>query len=97
MITHYIFFRYEPGFLNDDVIHEMTEVFEHVCRDVEGANSFVIDRNTVSRPNSMDIMVTLFLSDEKALGEYISHPEHMDISERYAPHVSAMFSFDKKS
>ncbi len=97
MITNYIFFRYEPGFLNDDVIHEMTTVFEHVCRDVDGANSFVIDRNTVSRPNSMDVMVTIFLRDEKALGEYINHPEHIDIAERYAPHISAMFSFDKQN
>ncbi len=97
MITHYLFFRYEPGFLNDDVIREMTEVFEHVCHDVDGAESFVIDRNTVSRPNSMDIMVTLFFRDEKAMGEYINHPDHIDISTRYEPHISSMFSFDKKS
>lgn len=95
MITHYIFFRYEPGFLDDEKIAEMTEVFTHVCRDVKGAESFTIDRNAVARASNMDVMVTIHLTGEQALSEYLQHPEHTDIARRYAPHISAMFSFDK--
>lgn len=95
-MTHYVLFRYAEGFFDDEKLAEMNEVFSHVCRDVEGAQSFVIEKNIVSRPNNMDIMVTMKLKDEKALGEYVRHPEHVEIAERYAPNITAMCSFDKE-
>ena len=95
MLKHYVFFKYEEGFLNDEKIAEMKAVFDAVCRDVEGALSYKITKNAIERDSNMDLMVTMELCDEEALFSYLSHREHVAIGKRYAPHITKIFSFDE--
>lgn len=96
MLTHYVLFKYKDGFFSDEKLSEMKTVFDHVCRDIDGAEGYSIDKNVVSRDSNMDIMVTMLLRDETALREYVSHPEHAEISRRYAPNIVKICSFDKE-
>lgn len=95
MLTHYVLFKYKDGFFSDEKLAEMKTVFDHVCRDIDGAESYTIDQNAVARDSNMDVMVTMLLSSEAALREYVSHPEHVEISQRYAPNIVKICSFDK--
>lgn len=95
MLWHYVFFKYEDGFLDDGKIKEMRGVFDTVLKDVAGAKSYEIVKNAVKRDANMDVMVKMELTDEDALKKYLSHPDHVDIGKRYAPHITKIFSFDE--
>jgi len=94
MITHYIFFRYREGFLTDAVTDEMNAMFTKVIRDVPGAIDFTIQRSSFSRKTSMDVMVKMSLADREALETYAKHPAHVELSNRYAPDITSMCTFD---
>lgn len=96
MITHYVLFKYADGFFSDEKLEEMKSVFDCVLRDVEGAESYTVDKNFISRPSNMDLMVTFTLTDEDALHAYLNHPKHVEISARYAPGITKICSFDKR-
>ncbi len=53
-----------------------------------------VSRNTVERKQNMTVMVEMLLKDETVLTEYLKHPLHRGIGERYDPHVEAIASFD---
>jgi hypothetical protein len=96
MIVHYVLFKYKEGFFSEEKLSEMKNVFDHVVRDVDGVEKYEIDKNVVDRPSNMDVMVTMYLRDETSLKSYISHPEHVEISNRYAPNITKICSFDKE-
>ncbi len=96
MLTHYVLFKYKEGFFSDEKLSEMKSVFDRVCRDVDGVEGYTIDKNAVSRDSNMDLMVTMLLRDETALRAYVSHPAHVEISQRYAPNIVKICSFDKE-
>ena len=96
MLCHYVFFKYEEGFLDEEKINEMRDVFDTVLKDVDGAENYEIVKNAVERDSNMDLMVKMELADEKALREYLSHPDHVAIGKRYAPHITKIFSFDEE-
>lgn len=96
MIKHFVIFTFEENYFTDDNYNEYVEAFRIIEDAFDGIKSVSIHRNCVDRPANMDLMIEMVLSDESVLSEYLNHPEHVRMGQKYNPHVTNRVSFDYK-
>ena len=84
MIKHFVIFTFEENYFTDDNYNEYVEAFRIIENAFDGIKSVSIHRNFLDRPANM------------VLGEYLNHPEHVRMGQKYNPHVTNRVSFDYK-
>lgn len=94
MIRHYVMFTFEQDFFKKEHLKEFQEVFSQLEREIPGVLHAEVRENCVNRPANMDLMVQMDLTGEEVLGEYLTHPAHAAMGEKYNPHVTKRVSFD---
>ena len=94
MIKHFVIFTFEKDFFDDESYREYVDAFNIIEKAFDGIKSVSIHRNCIDRPANMDLMIEMLLEDESVLGEYLNHPEHIRMGQKYNPHVTNRVSFD---
>lgn len=94
MIRHFVLFTFEEGFWKEAYQKEFEQVFAGLEEKVPGVLHTEVHANCVNRPANMDLMVIMDLEGEKVLPEYLNHPDHAAMGEKYNPHVIKRVSFD---
>lgn len=94
MIKHFVIFTFEDNFFNEDNYKEYVSAFKTIEADFDGIKSVDIHRNCIDRPANMDLMIEMVLEDENLLTQYLNHPEHIRMGQKYNPHVINRVSFD---
>ena len=94
MLKHYVIFTFEPDFFGPKNLAEFQSVFTRLEREVPGVLHTEVHPNCVNRPANMDLMVIMDLADETVLGQYLNHPAHVAMGQKYNPHVTKRVSFD---
>lgn len=94
MIKHFVIFSFEKGFFTEENYREYREAFEIIKNDFSGIKEITIRKNCVNRPANMDLMIEMILENESVLSEYLNHPEHVRMGQKYNPHVTNRVSFD---
>lgn len=94
MLKHFVIFTFEKDFFTDDNYNEYRDAFDIIKKDNPGIKEVFIRKNCVNRPANMDLMVEMLIDGETVLSEYLSHPEHVRMGQKYNPHVTNRVSFD---
>ena len=94
MIKHFVIFRFEENFFTEENYNEYVKAFKIIEDAFEGVKSAKVFRNCVDRAANMDLMIEMVLEDETVLTQYLNHPEHMRMGQKYNPHVTDRVSFD---
>lgn len=94
MIKHFVIFSFEKGFFTEENFREYCDAFEIIKNDFSGIKEITIRKNCVNRPANMDLMIEMILENESVLSEYLNHPEHVRMGQKYNPHVTNRVSFD---
>ena len=94
-MRHFVLFKFEDGFFDQDVYRMVSEVMQELCTqlpdDVLSAKAY---SNIVDRPGNYDLMLELTLAGEASLDRYLSHPVHQALIRSLAPHRRSRISFD---
>ena len=96
MIKHFVIFKFEKDYFTDENYREYLNAFEIIKNDFSGIREVAIRKNCVDRPANMDLMIEMTLEDESVLSQYLNHPEHIRMGQKYNPHVTNRVSFDYK-
>ena len=94
MLKHFVIFTFEKGFFKEENYDEYVRVFNTIRDAFDGIKEVSVHKNCVDRPANMDLMVEMVLDDESVLTQYLNHPEHVKMGEKYNPHVINRVSFD---
>lgn len=94
MLKHFVIFTFEKDFFTDDNFKEYCDAFEIIKNAFNGIKEVSVKKNCIDRPANMDLMIEMLLENESVLSEYLSHPEHVRMGQKYNPHVTNRVSFD---
>lgn len=94
MIKHFVLFSFESNFFTEENFKEYCNAFEIIKNEFNEIKEVAIRKNCVDRPANMELMIEMILEDESVLSQYLNHPEHIRMGQKYNPHVTRRVSFD---
>lgn len=94
MLKHFVIFTFEENFFKEDNFKEYCDAFEIIKNSFDGIKEVSVKKNCIKRPANMDLMIEMLLESESVLSEYLNHPEHVRMGQKYNPHVTNRVSFD---
>ena len=94
-MTHYVLFRFEDGFMSDEVVNRFEETYAELKTLLPGdILDYAIYGNCVERDSNMDMMVKIELKERASLQRYLQHPEHIALISSFSAHEKNRVSFD---
>jgi len=79
-MTHYVLFRFEDGFMSDEVLNRFKETYAELKTLLPGdILDYAIYGNCVARDSNMDMMVRIELEEKESLQRYLQHPKHIEL------------------
>ncbi len=90
MIEHYKLFRFSGRGVPPEVDAALAEELPGLKRAFSGRIRGVdVLKNCASAPDCMDLMICVRAEDEAALQDYLSSPEHRNLTARIRPFVTS--------
>lgn len=93
-MTHYVMLKYKEGSFTDALIEDMKGIYSALEQEVAGIEKATVHVNCLEDPLNFDLMVELKLTEKAALQDYLEHPRHIAMAEKFADVVALRHGFD---
>ncbi len=94
-MRHFVFMKLSPGRFDEAAERDYRATFQALRAALpDDILACRVVRNTVKRPQNMDVMIEITLAGPDSLARYLEHPLHRAIGARYAPDIIQIASFD---
>ncbi len=94
MLKHYVLFKFQAGFFNQTYLEEFQNCFSIITQDIDGVLESNVYLNAVDRTSNMDVMIEMTLKEKSVLDQYLKHPKHVQMGEKFNPYIINRVSFD---
>ncbi len=93
-MTHYVYYKFEPGYLTDETYAHFKETFEAMPKEIEGVTAVEVVKNMLPSEFGLDLMVKMTITSPDVLPVYRAHPLHQGIIKYGEGHVKGWYPFD---
>jgi len=93
-MKHYVLFKFEPDYYNEDVLKYTKEVFYSIGKKLDNILNVNVYSNCIIRDSNMDVMVEMDLENKESLDFYLNDALHKAFADRTDKHLVLRVSFD---
>lgn len=93
-MIHYVLLKFKPGADVDAIEKNVRDTYLRLEQTLPYLADAKVFRNCVSRDTNADIMATIRLDSPTHLQDYLTHPLHVQMAEKFKDAVIGRISFD---
>lgn len=93
-MTHYVYYKFEPDYLTDEVFAHFKETFKKMVVEIDGVSDVEVIMNALPSEVGLDLMVKMTIDNPEVLPVYRAHPLHQGIIKYGEGHVKGWYPFD---
>ncbi|MCI8590311.1 MAG: hypothetical protein HFE77_06330 [Clostridiales bacterium] len=93
-MKHLVLMKFQPNAYNIRVKEEIENTYRKIKHDLPDILLSYVIREKCLAGRGMDLLIELTLTNPNVLEQYLTHPAHQAISEKYNPYLQERCSFD---